>query len=263
MLQRVGTDDRARIGFWVDMEDAYVTYSNEYIETGWWIFKRLWDNDLVFQDFRVTPALPALPDEPLESHEIAQGYEDDTPDPASPCGSGSQPMRQAPIRCASTDGVPTSSMLAWTTTPWTLSGNTALAVSARGRVRPRRSCPRGRAASSASCWRAPSWGALSARRARSSDAVRAPICSASSTSRSTRSPLRVGGAARVRRRSHAALKANGDPLPARRVIASDEVTTEEGTGILHVAPAFGEADYADGPRRGADVPPAGTRRTAR
>src|SRR5207253_2606091 len=44
-----------RIGFWVDMEDAYVTYSNEYIESGWWIFKTLWEHGLVYQDYRSTP----------------------------------------------------------------------------------------------------------------------------------------------------------------------------------------------------------------
>jgi isoleucyl-tRNA synthetase len=70
-----------RIGFWVDTEHAYVTYSREYVETCWWIFKRLWDNGLMFRDYRVTPHCPRC-ETSLSSHEIALGYKEDTPDPS-------------------------------------------------------------------------------------------------------------------------------------------------------------------------------------
>ena len=119
-----------RIGFWIDMDDAYITYSNEYIESGWWIFKRLWENELVFQDFRVTPHCPRC-DTSLSSHEIALGYEEDTPDPGVTLRFRLPADAPAPASLRLDDGVPTS-LLAWTTTPWTLSGNTALAVLPEG-----------------------------------------------------------------------------------------------------------------------------------
>jgi isoleucyl-tRNA synthetase len=116
-----------RIGFWVDMEDPYVTYDNRYIESVWWIIKRLWDNDLIYLDYRSTPHCPRCGTS-LSDHEVALGYEEDTPDPsvyvkfrlteesahalAEKLGSGTGPVY----------------VLAWTTTPWTLPGNTALAV---------------------------------------------------------------------------------------------------------------------------------------
>ena len=119
-----------RIGFWIDTEDAYVTFHPQYVESAWWIFKRLWDHDLMYREFRVTPHCPRC-ETSLSSHEIAQGYEDDTPDPGVtlrfrlPADAVIRDTAREALRLA--DGVPTS-LLAWTTTPWTLSGNTALAV---------------------------------------------------------------------------------------------------------------------------------------
>ena len=110
-----------RIGFWIDMEDPYITLDNEYIETGWWILKQLWDKGLLYQATRGTPHCPRCVTS-LSSHEVALGYREDTPDPsvfikfrAETWPGGDQPP------------VPTY-LLAWTTTPWTLPGNTALAV---------------------------------------------------------------------------------------------------------------------------------------
>jgi len=138
-----------RIAFWVDMEDAYITFRNEYIESCWWVVKRIWDKGLLYLDYRSTPHCPRCGTS-LSDHEVAQGYREDTPDPsiyvkfrlADPStGSGQAPSTgsgQAPstgsgqakeadpaLRLA--DGVPIY-ILAWTTTPWTLPGNTALAV---------------------------------------------------------------------------------------------------------------------------------------
>ena len=117
-----------RIGFWIDTDDAYVTYSNEYVESCWWVLQRLWDNDLIFRDYRVTPHCPRCGTS-LSSHEIALGYQEDTPDPSVTvlftltAGEANAGADEA-LRLA--DDVPTS-VLAWTTTPWTLPGNTALA----------------------------------------------------------------------------------------------------------------------------------------
>ena len=62
-----------RIGFWADMENPYVTWHNDYIETGWWLFKQLWDHDLIRQDYRVTPHCPRCGTS-LSDHEVSQGY---------------------------------------------------------------------------------------------------------------------------------------------------------------------------------------------
>ena len=112
-----------RIAFWVDMDDPYWTYDNEYIESCWWIIKTLWDKGLVYQDYRSTPHCPRCGTS-LSDHELAQGYEENTVDPSVfpkfRVLEGADTLRLG-------DGVPTF-LLAWTTTPWTLPANTALAV---------------------------------------------------------------------------------------------------------------------------------------
>jgi isoleucyl-tRNA synthetase len=102
-----------RIAFWVDLEDAYVTYTNEYIESVWWILKNFWDKDLLYQGFKVVPYCPRC-GTPLSDHEVAQGYADAT-DPS------------VYVRMPLVDK-PGTSLLVWTTTPWTLPGNVAVAV---------------------------------------------------------------------------------------------------------------------------------------
>jgi isoleucyl-tRNA synthetase len=117
-----------RIAMWVDMEDAYRTYDDSYIESGWWIIKRLWDNGLVYQDYRTTPHCPRCGTS-LADHEVSLGYKDDTPDPSvfvkfRLTAESAQRLRGT----ARLDGDEPISLVAWTTTPWTLPGNTALAV---------------------------------------------------------------------------------------------------------------------------------------
>jgi len=115
-----------RIAFWLDMENAYVTYRNEYIESCWWVLKQLWDKGLIYRDYRTTPHCPRC-GTTLSDHEVAQGYREDTPDPSIwvkfRVGEGGR-RRLASIVG---DDRPVY-LVAWTTTPWTLPGNTALAV---------------------------------------------------------------------------------------------------------------------------------------
>jgi len=103
-----------RIAFWVDLDTAYVTLTNEYVESVWWILKQLWDKDLLFQDYKVVPYCPRC-GTPLSDHEVALGYEENTPDPSI--------FVRFPVK----DEKGTY-FLVWTTTPWTLAGNVALAV---------------------------------------------------------------------------------------------------------------------------------------
>ncbi len=110
-----------RLGYWVDLENAYITYKPEYIESLWWIVKQIWDKGLLYKDYRVTPHCPRCGTS-LSSHELAQGYKD-VKDLAvtvkfklkGPGVGGRVPGDKEYI-------------LAWTTTPWTLPGNVALAV---------------------------------------------------------------------------------------------------------------------------------------
>ncbi len=110
-----------RIGFWVDMENPYVTLETDYIETGWWILKQLWEQGLLYEDRRGTPHCPRCVSS-LSSHEVALGYRENTPDPS---------VFIQFEALSGLDGAPPPAptyFLAWTTTPWTLPGNTALAV---------------------------------------------------------------------------------------------------------------------------------------
>jgi isoleucyl-tRNA synthetase len=104
-----------RIGFWVDLDDAYRTLDNDYIESVWWALKQMWDKGLLYEGHKVVPYCPRC-GTALSSHEVAQGYKD-VVDPSSTCAS--RHPAGGPL------GV---SLLVWTTTPWTLVSNAAVAV---------------------------------------------------------------------------------------------------------------------------------------
>ncbi len=103
-----------RMAFWQDYEHAYWTLDNEYIQSVWWALNQMWEQNLIYKGFRVAPYCPRCAT-PLSSHELSLGYRDNVPDPS------------VYIRFRLTKD-PTTSILAWTTTPWTLPGNVALAV---------------------------------------------------------------------------------------------------------------------------------------
>jgi isoleucyl-tRNA synthetase len=120
-----------RIGYWVDMEHPYVTLDNSYIESGWWVIKQLWDKGLVYQGYRVTPHCPRCGTS-LSSHEVALGY-DEVDDPSVYIKFKIVPESLAGMSPGNVlKGIDLAQkpayLLAWTTTPWTLPGNTALAV---------------------------------------------------------------------------------------------------------------------------------------
>ncbi len=102
-----------RIAFWLDMQEAYVTYTNDYIESVWWILKTFWERGLLYQGYKVVPYCPRC-GTPLSDHEVALGYSE-TVDPS------------VFVRMPLVDE-PGTSLLVWTTTPWTLPGNVAVAA---------------------------------------------------------------------------------------------------------------------------------------
>lgn len=102
-----------RVGYTGDMEHPYVTYENNYIETEWWILKQMWEKDLLYKGYKIVPYCPRC-GTALSSHEVAQGYKD-------------VKETSAFVRFRVT-GEPDTYFAAWTTTPWTLPSNVALCV---------------------------------------------------------------------------------------------------------------------------------------
>ena len=105
-------DFSSTVGFWADMDNPYVTYDNNFIESEWWALKQIWDKKLLYKGFKIVPYCPRC-GTPLSSHEVAQGYK-------------SVKERSAVVRFKVTGE--DAYFLAWTTTPWTLPSNVALCV---------------------------------------------------------------------------------------------------------------------------------------
>ena len=102
-----------RVGFWADMDNPYVTYHNSYIESIWWALKKIWDKGLLYKGHKIVPYCPRC-GTALSSHEVAQGYKN-----------VKETSVIARFKCVDDEN---TSFLAWTTTPWTLPSNVALCV---------------------------------------------------------------------------------------------------------------------------------------
>ncbi len=198
-----------RIGYWVNMDSAYVTFTNDYIESVWSILKSFWDKGLLYQGFKVVPYCPRC-GTPLSDHEVAQGYQE-TEDPS------------VYVRMPLVDE-PGTSILVWTTTPWTLPANVAVAANANvDYVKVQHSLPEG-----------------------NSEKL---IVAASLVEKIFGDQDFVV----VERFKGKHLKGKKYlplftflPLekPAHFVVMGDFVTTDDGTGLVHIAPAFGADDMA-------------------
>jgi len=202
-----------RLGYWVDLPTAYWTLTNDYIESLWWILKQYWDRGLIYQGYKVVPYCPRC-GTPLSSHELAQGYQEGTIDPSIYV---KFPLRDQP-------GV---YLLVWTTTPWTLPGNVAVAVGEDlDYVLVEHDGDK--------LWLA--------------EALLGPVFGE-----------HAAHAVVLRRaKGHDLLGLHYRPLytflPMEKdycyVIPGDFVSTEDGTGLVHIAPAFGADDLAAGQRHG-------------
>ncbi len=106
-------DFSSTVGFWADMDNPYVTYENDFIESEWWALKKIWEKGLLYQGFKIVPYCPRC-GTPLSSHEVAQGYKD--------------VKERSAIAKFQLKGEENVYILAWTTTPWTLPSNVALCV---------------------------------------------------------------------------------------------------------------------------------------
>ncbi|MEX2294225.1 MAG: isoleucine--tRNA ligase [Acidimicrobiales bacterium] len=202
-----------RSGTWIDTADAYWTLSNDYIESVWWLVKQLWDADLLYEGHRVSPYC-ARCGTALSSHEVAQGYQD-VVDPSV--------YVRFPLTTGPAVGV---DLLVWTTTPWTLISNVAAAVGPDVRY-VRIADPEGGADLIL--------GETAASRRYPSAEVR---------ERWTGRDL-VGW--HYDRPFHILEAGEGAPW---RVVAADYVADADGSGIVHIAPAFGEEDAQVGRAEG-------------
>jgi isoleucyl-tRNA synthetase len=196
-----------RIGFWIDLDDPYVTLDDDYIESVWWSLRRLWDAERLYEGHKVVPYCPRC-GTALSSHEVALGYRD-----------VSDPSIYVRFPLLADDGSEAGeSLLVWTTTPWTLPGNEAVAV-------------------------APDVTYVRAR-VESETLIVAEALVERVLGEGAEIVDRLPGAELVGRRYEGPVfnladrEAGGFP-----VIAGDFVTTEDGTGLVHIAPAFGEDDY--------------------
>ncbi|MBP1653465.1 MAG: ileS, partial [Bacteroidetes bacterium] len=189
-----------RMGYWVDMTRPYVTFENEYIESVWWSLKRFFDAGLIYKGHKIQPYCPRC-ETPLSSHEVSLGY-DDVKDPS------------VYVRMR-VKGEPGTSFLVWTTTPWTLISNVALAVSP-----------------------GVEYVTVETNGERLILAeARLGVLDAEYTVLERRHGNDLVGMEYERLFSYHPVEAK-----AFYVVAGDFVTTEDGTGIVHMAPAYGEDD---------------------
>jgi isoleucyl-tRNA synthetase len=196
-----------RIGFWIDLDDPYVTLENDYIESVWWSLSELWKKDLLYEGHKVVPYCPRC-GTALSSHEVALGYQD-VEDPSI--------YVRFPL-LADGGGDAGESLLVWTTTPWTLPGNEAVAV-------------------------APDVTYVRARVDGESLIVAEPLAE-KVLGEGVAIVDRLPGSELVGRQYKGPVFALSDREPgAFPVLAGEFVTTEDGTGLVHLAPAFGEDDY--------------------
>jgi isoleucyl-tRNA synthetase len=237
-----------RIAYWVDLEHAYITMNNTYIESVWWALKQMWDRGFIYQGYKVTPHCPRCGTS-LSSHEVALGYQDDTEDPSVyikfRTSLKSDRPSEALQRLQKLSANKKTYLLAWTTTPWTLPGNTALAVAADAEYAMVEVEEEYLIFAEARLMHAGLENNPVVARIQGKDLVGVEY-----------EPLfnpHDFGIERRRFETRLDLVAQkSDQNLTYRVIATDFVSMEEGTGIVHVAPAYGEVDYQAGQEKGLD-----------
>ena len=196
-----------RIAFWVDLETAYVTFTNDYVESVWNILKNFYDRDLLYKGYKVVPYCTRC-GTPLSDHEVALGY-DEVSDPS------------IFIRMPLVDK-PDTSLLVWTTTPWTLPGNVAVAAH-------------------------PDEDYVTIERARREGGTEKLILAKSLVekvfSEEDVKILNTFKGKKLEGEKYRPLFTFMPPeKPAYFVVLADYVTTEDGSGLVHIAPAFGAED---------------------
>ena len=240
-----------RIAFWINLEHPYITMNNTYIESVWWSIKQMWDKGLIYQGHRVTPHCPRCGTS-LSSHEVALGYKENTEDPSVyikfkliPFDSTSEEEKRRygkakGFGCHLIDKKPKAIyFLVWTTTPWTLPGNTALAVA-----------PKAEYAMVEVGDEYLIMADMLLKQLGLNDNRVVARMSGGDLVGAVYDPLFNPRAYNIQvmnflqKDEGSASKLELAGTPSRYpVIAGDFVSMEEGTGIVHIAPAYGDMDY--------------------
>ncbi len=194
-----------RVGYWADMEHPYVTYHDEYIESVWWSLKQIWDKGRIYQGHKIVPYCPRC-GTALSSHEVAQGYKD-------------VKEFSAFVRFR-VKGAENTYFLAWTTTPWTLPNNVALCVNAHEDY---------------------TFFIFEGDTMIMADALIPAVFKPEDTEKMAK--LKTVKGAELCGMEYEPLYDFAHPKEkAWYIVADDYVTLTDGTGIVHIAPAFGEDD---------------------
>ena len=201
-----------KIGFWVDMEHPYITYENNYIESEWWALKTMWESGLLYKGFKVMPYCPRC-GTALSSHEVAQGYKDVTDMTA--------------IAKFKVKDKENTYILAWTTTPWTLPSNAALAVNKN-------------------------FSYVEAQVGEETYILAEGLCEKLLKDKGYEILRTFKGEELLGMDYEQLMPFHTPEKRAFFVIHGDFVTLSDGTGIVHIAPAYGEDDYYVGMRN--DLP---------
>ncbi len=208
-------DFSSTVGFWADMDDPYVTYHNDFIESEWWALKKIWERGLLYKGFKIVPYCPRC-GTPLSSHEVAQGYKD-------------VKERSAIVRFKVKDE--DAYILAWTTTPWTLPSNVALCVN------PVETYVKVKAADGYTYYMAEAL----------LDAVLGKLADPENGTPAYKVLEQYKGTD-LEYKEYEPLYACADQVAKRQnkkshfVTCDTYVTLTDGTGVVHIAPAFGEDD---------------------
>ncbi|MCL2406639.1 MAG: isoleucine--tRNA ligase [Defluviitaleaceae bacterium] len=198
-----------RVGYWLDWENAYITYTNDYIESVWWAIKQIWDKGFIYKGHKIVPYC-ARCGTALSSHEVSQGYKDVKEDSA-----------YVLFKVAGKDdGKDNEYFVAWTTTPWTLPSNVALAVNPK-EIYVKVKDEQGRVL------------------------ILAEALAKKLLGDEVEILEKFKGETLERVKYEPLFDFAGD-IDAFYVVCADYVTLTDGTGIVHTAPAFGEDDYRSG-----------------
>lgn len=189
-----------RMGFWIDLDDPYITYDDDYIETLWWEIKTMYERGLLYQGHKILPYCPRC-GTPLSSHEVSQGYRR----ARDPSVFVRMPLAQDPD----------VSILVWTTTPWTLPANVALAVDPAATYVEAE---------------------LQGERLVLARRLLAVLGEEARVVRELTGQELIG-------RRYLALYPLTQDENAYRIVGAGFVSMDEGTGVVHIAPAFGEEDF--------------------
>ena len=214
-----------RMGFWVDMDDPYVTLHDNYIESAWWSLKQMFDKGLLFRGHKVLPYCPQTGTS-YSSHEVAQGYKE-----------VSEPAVFIKFKLKDSN----SSILAWTTTPWTLPGNVGLAVGPEVTY-----CRVKVTAEPSSSWEGRGGAEIGEELILAKDLL-------GNVLRHKMEVLEEFPGSDLIGRNYEPLfpgAVDGSNSNAWTVVGADFVTTSDGTGVVHTAVMYGEDDYNLGMKEG-------------